>query len=283
MGDVRLDREVLVEANNVDFYAGNRRIVEAINAQIHAGEILTLIGPNGSGKTTFVRLLLGLLKPSSGRIWQQPGLRVGYVPQKLQIEASLPLTVARFLKFGVARGPNRQRGIRVEVLNEVGAAKLMDCSIHELSGGELQRVMLARALLRDPALLVLDEPVQGVDVIGQAEVYDLITRIRDQRGCGVLLVSHDLHLVMASTDTVICLNHHVCCAGQPEAVARDPAFSAIFGADVAAKLAVYHHHHDHVHDADGRPVPVLSERIEANEHGHDRHTHHDYEKKRDAV
>lgn len=283
MGDVRLDREVLVEANNVDFYAGNRRIVEAINAQIHAGEILTLIGPNGSGKTTFVRLLLGLLKPSSGRIWQQPGLRVGYVPQKLQIEASLPLTVARFLKFGVARGPNRQRGIRVEVLNEVGAAKLMDCSIHELSGGELQRVMLARALLRDPALLVLDEPVQGVDVIGQAEVYDLITRIRDQRGCGVLLVSHDLHLVMASTDTVICLNHHVCCAGQPEAVARDPAFSAIFGADVAAKLAVYHHHHDHVHDADGCPVPVLSERIEANERDHDRHTHHDYEKKRDAV
>lgn len=260
--------DMLVEAHQVNFQAGGRHIIENVSAQIKAGEILTLIGPNGSGKTTFVRLLLGLIKPVSGVIRCEPGLRIGYVPQKLQIEASLPLTVARFLKFGISRGPNRQRGRRAAVLEEVGAANLMDSGIHGLSGGELQRVMLARALLRDPDLLVLDEPVQGVDVTGQAEIYDLITRIRDRRGCGVLLVSHDLHLVMASTDTVICLNHHVCCAGQPEAVARDPAFSAIFGADVASKLAVYHHHHDHIHDADGNPVPVTPERVHAHTQDH---------------
>lgn len=268
MEHATMDPEVLVDAQGVDFHIGGRRIIESVTAQVHAGKILTLIGPNGSGKTTFVRLLLGLLRPSAGTVHRKPGLRVGYVPQKLQIEKSLPLTVGRFLKFGISRGPNRQRGRRATVLNEVGVSKLMDSNIHNLSGGELQRVMLARALLRDPDLLVLDEPVQGVDVTGQAEVYDLINRIRDERGCGLLLVSHDLHLVMAATDTVICLNHHVCCAGQPEAVARDPAFSAIFGAEVATKLAIYHHHHDHVHDADGHPVPVSPERAHAHAHHH---------------
>ncbi len=248
--------DVLAEAKDVDFHIGERRILESVSARIHKNEILTLIGPNGSGKTTFVRVLLGLVAPSSGTVQQMKGIKIGYVPQKLHIEPSLPLSVARFLKFGVSRGPNRKHGMRAAVLDEVGAPNLMDRSIHALSGGELQRVMLARALLRNPDLLVLDEPVQGVDVTGQAEIYDLISRIRDQRGCGTLMVSHDLHLVMASTDTVICLNHHVCCAGQPEAVTRDPAFSAIFGADVAEKLAVYHHHHDHVHDVEGRPVPV---------------------------
>lgn len=257
---------VLAEALDVDFHIGDRRIIESVSARIHQRELLTLIGPNGSGKTTFVRLLLGLIEPSSGNVTRKTGLKIGYVPQKLQIEASLPLTVARFLKFGVSRGPNRKIGRRAAVLEEVGAGSLMDSSIHELSGGELQRVMLARALLRDPDLLVLDEPVQGVDVTGQVEIYDLILRIRDQRGCGILMVSHDLHLVMASTDTVICLNHHVCCAGQPETVTRDPAFSDVFGAEVAAKLAVYHHHHDHVHDADGRPVSVTD--------SHDHHGDH---------
>jgi len=251
--------EVLAEAKDVDYYIGERRIIEKVSAQVHRREILTLIGPNGSGKTTFIRLLLGLIDPSSGTVDRINDLRVGYVPQKLSVETSLPLTVSRFLKFGVARGPNREHGRRAAVMDEVGAPGLMNHNIHDLSGGELQRVMLARALLRDPDLLVLDEPVQGVDVTGQGEIYDLIARIRDQRGCGILMVSHDLHLVMASTDTVICLNHHVCCAGQPEAVARDPAFSEIFGAEVAAKLAVYHHHHDHVHDSDGRPVPVAGQ------------------------
>lgn len=263
---------VLAEAVNVDFHIAQRRILESVSAKIHPREILTLIGPNGSGKTTFIRVLLGLIPPTSGQIRHKKGLRVGYVPQKLNIEPSLPLTVSRFLKFGVSRGPNRKRGMRMSVLEEVGAPYLMDSSIHALSGGELQRVMLARALLRNPDLLVLDEPVQGVDVTGQAELYDLIAAIRDRRDCGILMVSHDLHLVMASTDTVICLNHHICCAGQPETVARDPAFSDIFGVDVAQKLAVYHHHHDHVHDAEGRAVPVK----DSSDKQHGLYDHHEH-------
>ena len=141
-------------------------------------------------------------------------------------------------------------------MEEVGAPNLYDASIHELSGGELQRIMLARALLRDPELLVLDEPVQGVDVTGQNEIYDLITRIKNERHCGIIMVSHDLHIVMASTNRVICLNHHVCCEGKPETVARDPAFQSIFGSQAAVRLAVYHHHHDHTHDQNGHAIPI---------------------------
>ncbi len=262
----RAEEECLAGMQDVDVHIGARRILETVSASIHSGEIVTLIGPNGSGKTTFVRVLLGLIEASAGTITRKSNLRVGYVPQNLIIEPSLPLTVGRFLLFGVAR-PNRKHGRRAAVLEEVGAPDLLDADIQGLSGGELQRVMLARALLRDPDLLVLDEPVQGVDVNGQAEIYDLITRIRDRRDCGILMVSHDLHLVMASTDRVICLNRHVCCAGQPEVVARDPAFQNIFGADIAERLAVYHHHHDHVYDADGHAVPI-GDHNEENHHAH---------------
>jgi zinc transport system ATP-binding protein len=259
--------DALLEARNVTLHLDGRSILTHVSADVSAGEIVTLIGPNGSGKTTLVRVLLGVIKPDSGDVFARPGLRIGYVPQRLSIEASLPLSVGRFLKFGVDRGPNRQLGHRSAVLSEVGAPDIMDARMHDLSGGELQRVMLARALLRDPDLLVLDEPVQGVDVNGQAEIYNLITRIRDKRGCGILMVSHDLHLVMASTDRVVCLNHHVCCAGKPEAVTRDPAFENIFGAEVAAQLAVYHHHHDHAHDSDGRPIP-LDRDYDRGDHAH---------------
>jgi len=250
------ENNMLLDADGVAVEIGGQSILSQVSAHVESGEIVTLIGPNGSGKTTLVRVLLGVLKPNAGRVAAKSGLRIGYVPQRLSIETSLPLSVGRFLKFGVGRGPNRQRGKRTAVLTEVGAQGLIDARMHDLSGGELQRVMLARALLRDPDLLVLDEPVQGVDINGQAEIYNLITRIRDSRGCGILMVSHDLHLVMAATDRVICLNHHVCCAGKPEAVTRDPAFENIFGAEVAAQLAIYHHHHDHTHDSGGAPVPL---------------------------
>lgn len=255
--------DILLEAHDLGVEFAGQAVLSHVSATVSSREIVTLIGPNGSGKTTLVRALLGVVKPNSGSITAKPGLRIGYVPQRMSIEPSLPLSVERFLKFGVKPGPNRQIGRRLSVLSEVGAASLMNARMHDLSGGELQRVMLARALLRDPDLLVLDEPVQGVDVTGQAAIYDLITRIRDKRGCGILMVSHDLHLVMASTDQVICLNHHVCCAGRPAAVARDPAFENIFGAEIAAQLAIYHHHHDHTHDVDGHPVPI------AHDHNHE--------------
>ena len=178
----------------------------------------------------------------------------------MTIDPALPLSVERLLQLALASGAlsaraNAQARIR-EALDEVGAGHLARATMQELSGGELQRVFLARALLREPELLVLDEPVQGVDVAGQAELYSLIARIRERHNCGVLMVSHDLHLVMATTDRVICLNHHICCAGHPEAVSRDPAFVALFGPQAVKSFAVYHHHHDHGHDARGDVVPI---------------------------
>ena len=238
---------VLAEVAGVDLALGGKAVLSDVGLTARAGEIVTLIGPNGSGKTTLVRVVLGLLRPDRGRVYLRPGTRVGYMPQRVVVERTLPLTVARFLALG-ARGAG---GRLAAVLAEVGGADLGAHPVHALSAGEMQRVLLARALLREPDLLVLDEPAQGVDVTGQEELFDLITRIRDRRGCGVLMVSHDLHLVMASTDTVVCLNHHVCCTGRPEAVSRDPEFLALFGPHAGRGLAVYTHQHDHRHDAVG--------------------------------
>jgi zinc transport system ATP-binding protein len=214
-----------------------------VSLAVLPGEIVTVIGPNGAGKTTLLRVVLGLQRPDAGRVHRRSGLRVGYVPQRFAIDESLPLTVRRFLALVPAAEPQI-----AAALGEVGAAHTLALPVQTLSGGELQRVLLARALLRRPELLVLDEPAQGVDITGQAELFALIRRIRDSTGCGVLLVSHDLHLVMAATDRVICLNHHVCCSGHPEAVSRDPAYRALFGAAIDG-FALYAHRHDHHHDA----------------------------------
>ena len=174
------------------------------------------------------------------------------MPQRLAVDETLPLTVERFLRLGGKASP----AARAAALDEVGAGRLADSPIQRVSGGEMQRVLLARALLREPDLLVLDEPVQGVDVAGQVELFGLITHIRNRRGCGVLMVSHDLHLVMAATDTVVCLNHHVCCTGRPEAVTRHPAYLELFGPLAAEGLAVYTHRHDHHHGLDGAVAPL---------------------------
>jgi zinc transport system ATP-binding protein len=242
--------EPLIEASGVTFRIGDRELISAVDLEVHAGEILSLIGPNGAGKTTLARLLLGIMRPSSGRIRRRPNLVVGYVPQRFAVDPILPLTVNRFL--GLGRRITSATGSTA--LAEVGATHLADAPLHQLSGGEFQRVALARALARDPDLLVLDEPVQGVDIAGQTELYGLVERIRDRRGCGVLLISHDLHIVMGATDRVICLNRHVCCSGQPEAVSRDPAYVELFGHRAARRLAVYSHHHDHAHDLHGEVV-----------------------------
>ncbi len=250
----------LIEARGLSVALDGRAIVSDIDVTVGSGEIVTLIGPNGAGKSTIVRAMLGLQRFDDGTVERRPGLTVGYMPQRLAIDQTMPLTVGRFLLLGIEHKPNRTRGRRQAVLEEVGAIGLMDTRLDGVSGGEFQRVLLARALLRDPDLLVLDEPTQGVDITGQAELYRLITRIRDDRGCGVLLVSHDLHLVMAATDHVICVNRHVCCAGNPGAVANDPSYTELFGTQVAGALAVYHHDHDHTHDADGRVVPMPDDR-----------------------
>ena len=240
----------LVEVVGVDVHFGTKAVLSGVDLVVHAGEVVSLIGPNGAGKTTLVRVLLGLIAPDRGCVSRRAA-RIGYVPQNLVVDPTLPLTVRRFLALAGGSLENT-----LDALAEVGAAQVLESPVQELSGGEARRVLLARALVRDPQLLVLDEPAQGVDVGGQAELYGVIRRIRDRHGCGVLMVSHDLHLVMAATDRVVCLNHHVCCVGHPETVSRDPNYVALFGDRAAADLAVYHHHHDHGHDVSGKVVPL---------------------------
>lgn len=241
--------DILVELRDISLRLNNLRVLDNVHLQLARGRITTLIGPNGAGKTCLARIVLGLTAPSTGQVLRHPGLRIGYMPQRLRVDDSLPLTVDRFLWLAC---PGRTRERR-DALALVGVSHLRRRPVQQLSGGEWQRVLLARALLRKPDLLVLDEPAQGVDVVGQDAVYGLLARVRDELGCGILLISHDLHLVMAATDDVICLQHHVCCSGTPEAVSQDPAFLALFPGHQPSihNLAVYTHSHDHAHDLHG--------------------------------
>jgi zinc transport system ATP-binding protein len=248
------DPAALLSARGLSWGSRGRSIVQRVDLDIAPREIVTLIGPNGAGKTTLVRLMLGLLAPTSGTIARRPDLVVGYVPQRFDLDPAIPLTVDRFLELGRPRRPS----LLPEVLAEVGAQNLGERQFNELSGGQLQRVLIARALLRDPELLVLDEPVRGVDYSGEAELYTLISRLRDERGLGVLLVSHDLHVVMASSDRVICLNRHVCCSGVPRSVAQHPEYARLFGPQAARAFALYQHSHDHSHDLSGDTLSSTS-------------------------
>ena len=245
--------EKLIDARGISLSIDNHSILQNVDLALSTGEIVTLIGPNGAGKTTLVRVVLGLTQPSAGSLERKAGITIGYMPQRLQINPTLPMTVARFLAL-----TRQSTNAVTDALEQVGTAHLLNSPLQQISGGELQRVLLARALLRDPQLLVLDEPVQGVDVAGQTALYELISTLRDRLGCGVLMVSHDLHLVMAQTDRVMCLNHHVCCHGHPEQVSNDPAYLALFGKQHSDALAIYHHHHDHAHDIHGNIVKEQS-------------------------
>lgn len=257
----------LIAAEAISVALNGHRVLSDVSLHVHRGEIVSLIGPNGSGKSTLVRALLGLVPLASGRIVKRPGLRIGYVPQRFEPDPVLPLTVTRFLKM--AGGVDRARLERV--LDEVGASGVARRQLVELSGGELRRVLIARALLREPDLLALDEPAQQVDITGQLELFHLIGEIRDRHGCGVLIVSHDLHVVMASTDRVICLNGHVCCSGAPEAVSRHPEYVALFGTRAAREIAVYMHAHDHAHGPHGDVLPLDGAVTTAHDHSHDHH------------
>jgi zinc transport system ATP-binding protein len=240
---------LLLQARAIRVSDGDRHLISDVSLSLHEAEIVTVIGPNGAGKTTLLKALLGLMPLAAGTLQRQPDLRIGYMPQKLALNPLLPITVQRFLRQTGADSAAIQRA-----LEETGVQNLLQQSLHKVSGGELQRVLLARALLRKPQLLVLDEPAQGVDVCGQADLYRLIADIRNRHHCGVLLVSHDLHLVMAATDTVICLNQHICCQGHPEQVSQHPEYLQLFGRQIADDIAVYTHHHDHDHDLHGAIV-----------------------------
>lgn len=239
--------EPLVSLKNVGLEKSGRWLVRGIDLQVRSGEIVTLIGPNGSGKSTTAKLALGIHQSDEGEARRASGLKVGYVPQKISVDWTLPLTVERFMRL-----TRRLSSADIkEALTATGIVHLASAEVRNLSGGEFQRAMLARVIAARPDFLVLDEPVQGVDFAGEIALYELITKIRDDLGCGILLISHDLHVVMAATDQVICLNGHICCKGSPDAVAESAEYRNLFGDRAAASLAIYQHNHDHTHLPDG--------------------------------
>lgn len=245
----------LIEARNIDFGHGGQTVLHRVSLSLERGEIVTIVGPNGSGKSTLLRVLIGALKPRKGTITRAAGLRVGYVPQKLHIDPTLPITVRRFLNL-----PKAVDGATAEeALVKAGVAGLSERQMASLSGGQFQRVLLARAILGKPDVLMLDEATQGLDQPGSAAFYRQIDAVRRDLGCAVLMVSHELHVVMSASDRVICLNGHICCEGTPEVVSAAPAYRELFGTGTGGALALYRHDHDHAHD-----------------HDHD-HTHHHHE------
>ncbi len=265
----------IITLQNAGVQRSGRWLVRAVDMKLHPGEIVTLIGPNGSGKSTTTKLALGIVNPDEGSVTRAAGLRISYVPQKLSIDWTLPLTVNRFMQLT----GKISTSIADAALESTGMLKLGSAEMRNLSGGEFQRVMLARAIAREPQLLVLDEPVQGVDFAGEVALYKLIAGIRDKLGCAILLVSHDLHVVMAATDQVICLNGHVCCQGTPVAVSQSPQYRQLFGDRADATLALYQHHHDHDHLPDGRVLhgdgSVTDHCHPEDGHHHGDHAHHD--------
>jgi len=253
----------LIAAEGLEVRFGEKRVLDGVNFSIGPGEIVTIVGPNGSGKSTLLRALIGAVRPNAGRVRRAKGLKIGYVPQKLAIDPTLPMTVARFLSL-----PHRHSVAAVaEALAASGAEGLGARQMTDLSGGQLQRVLLARAVLTEPQILILDEATQGLDQPGSAAFYQRIEALRRSLGCAVLMVSHELHVVMAASDRVVCLNHHVCCEGAPEHVASAPEYRALFGSGTGGALALYRHEHDHGHDQSGG---------HDHDHGH-RHAHdHDH-------
>lgn len=245
----------LIEAEGLAVDLDGRRVLHGVDFALAAGEIVTVVGPNGSGKTTFLRALIGAQSPSAGRVKRAPGLEIGYVPQRLLIDRTMPLTVGRFLNL-----PRRWPAPAVAAaLAEVGLDGMANQQMAALSGGQFQRAQLARALLGRPAALVLDEPTQGLDQPGEAAFYQLVADVRRTLGCAVLMVGHDLHVVMSAADRVVCLNGHICCEGTPTVVSAAPEYQALFGRGSGGALALYRHEHDHAH------------------HDHSRHEHADHE------
>ena len=237
------DNNLLLEGQHLSITRQGRALLSDVSLAIAERDFITLIGPNGAGKSLLLKSLLGLIPVDQGTVWRKPNLKVGFVPETLAIDMTLPMSVERFLRLGA-----RPQTIRPDILMETETQNLLDRPLHGLSSGERQRVLLARALHGDPDLLVLDEPAQNLDMRGQLNLYELMQRIYDERQVAILMVSHDLHLVMSSTRKVVCLYEHICCSGEPQTVAQDPEFISLFGTEMARLLAVYPHHHDHDHD-----------------------------------
>ena len=240
------NQNILVKLNQAGLRLKNKWLVKGVSLQIEKGKIVTLIGPNGSGKTTTAKIALGIYKKIDGEVEKHTN-KVGYVPQKISIDWTLPLRVKDFM---VLTENLKDEDIN-EALSLTGVIQLKNKNLGDLSGGEFQRVLIARAISKKPDLLVLDEPVQGVDFTGEIALYKLIKKITDELNCGILLISHDLHTVMSATDYVVCLNGHVCCSGSPMDVAKNNEYKALFGEQASQILSRYEHRHDHVHTSKG--------------------------------
>ena len=236
----------LIDARQIEFTRGGQKILQGVSLALEPGEIVTIVGPNGSGKSTLLRVMIGALKPQKGQVIRLDGLRIGYVPQKLHIDPTLPITVERFLNLPVAVDKETAH----DALKTAGVAGVIGKQMSQLSGGQFQRVLLARAILGKPHVLMLDEATQGLDQPGSAAFYHQIDAVRRDLGCGVLMISHELHVVMSASDRVICLNGHICCEGTPEVVSATPAYRELFGTGTGGALALYRHQHDHGHDHD---------------------------------
>lgn len=259
----------LLAASRLSVTLDGHAVLSDITLAIQPGEIVTILGPNGSGKSTLLRALLGILPATKGTVTRQPGLVIGYVPQRLTIDRTLPMTVRRFLSL-----PTRVSDAAAhEALARAGLPDVAQRQMTDLSGGQLQRVLLARALLSKPHILVLDEPTQGLDQPGEAAFYRLIEEVRRDTGVAVLMVSHDLHVVMAASDRVICLNGHICCEGTPRVVSTAPEYRALFGLGTQGALALYQHVHDHSHDHD-HPHDHDHSHGHPHDHADHRHDHH---------
>ena len=237
----------LIELNNCGVFRNDKWLVRGISLKVFKGQIVTLIGPNGSGKSTTAKIALGILKPDEGTNFIQEGIKISYVPQKISIDWSLPLRVIDFMNLIEKNNINNI----IETLSITGIGDLLYQDVRNLSGGEFQRLLMARAIIKEPDFLVLDEPVQGVDYPGEIALYKTIQEIVKNVKCGILLISHNLHVVMSQTDHVICLNGHVCCSGAPKSIIKEPEYIKLFGESMDPTLALYEHEHDHKHLPDG--------------------------------
>ena len=238
--------EILVKLDNISLSYNGVCILQDISCEIPSGRIVTIIGPNGAGKTTLLKIILGIVRADKGYVWKKHDLKIGYVPQKLNLSRNIPLTVKRFLFLDQTYSDEEL----TTVLEQTGLnATILQRSIHPLSGGEMQRILLARTLLKKPDLLVLDEPAQGLDPIGEEQFYALLNDLNQTRKCAILMVSHDLHIVMANSHQVLCVNHHICCSGTPDEIIDLPDYLSLY--NEKSNLAVYRHHHDHLHLPDG--------------------------------
>ena len=238
---------MLIEISKLEVKYGSKKVLQNINLSLNASEIVTIVGPNGSGKTTLFKAIIGSVPFSKGKISIKPNLRIGYVPQQLKVDQTLPITVERFLKLATRNNNDIEKMIAF-----FGSENIFREQINNLSGGQMQRVLLARALVNEPEILLLDEATRGLDQPGIAAFYRKIENISKETNCAVLMISHDLHVVMRASDRVICVNGHICCQGTPENVATSPEYQTLFGSNIDGSFALYRHKHDHNHDVMGR-------------------------------